>query len=179
MIAFLIQLHLCPSHKLRTSHAAQLVESRHGRSYLLAHLRAKLSAEPGAIMVRHGSRRHGIDVPCHIQKELQIVACHLQVMHIDNPHLPDMVVVSLAHLVVYQTGLRRRQPQIVMRTSPVAQMVIDTCPALSLLLSSIGEASHIAVVVITPHQRHIVRDAQSLLIQLKHLLVGHKHLSQS
>ena len=78
-----------------------------------------------------------VDVPSHIEEEFQVIARHLHIVHVGNPEFADMMIVSFTHLVIDETGLSRRQPEVVVRTSPVAEMIIDTSPTLSLLLADI------------------------------------------
>ena len=117
-----------------------------------------------------------VDIPRHVEEELQVVARHLHIVYVGYPELAHIVVVGLAHLVVDKSGLGGGQPEVVVRTSPVAQVVVHTCPTLSPLLAGIGVTRHIAIVVVTPHQGHIVGHPQPLLIELQHLLIGHEHL---
>ena len=63
-----------------------------------------------------------------------------------------------------------------MRAAPITQMVINTPTALTHLLPGIRKARQIAIVVITPHQRHIVRHLQAPLIELQYLFIWHEHL---
>ena len=72
-----------------------------------------------------------MDIPCHIEEQFQIVAGHLRVVHIGNPYLPYLVIVCLTHLVVDKSGLGGGQPQVVMWSSPITQMIIDTATALA------------------------------------------------
>ena len=59
---------------------------------------------------------------------------------------------------------------------PVAEVVIDTCPTLSLLLQRIAQSGHIAIIVVTPCQGHIFRNLQSILQYLQYFLVRYKLL---
>ena len=88
-------------------------------------------------MVTDGLCTYAVDVPGHIEEEFQIIACHLHIVHIGNPELTDMMIVSFTHLVIDESRLSGRQPEVVVRTPPVAEMIIDTSPTLSLLLVGI------------------------------------------
>ena len=55
-------------------------------------------------------------------------------------------------------------------------MIINASPTLTLLLLFIGETGHVAVVVVTPHQRHIIGHLQAALQDLQHLFIRNKNL---
>ena len=136
-ILLLVQFHLRPARKLRTTLTAQAEELPHGRIETTARLLTKLTTEPVPIMVTDSLCTDTVDVPSHIEEEFQVVACHLHIVHVGYPELAHIVVVGLAHLVVDKSGLGGGQPEVVVRTSPVAEMIIDTSPTLSLLLAGI------------------------------------------
>ena len=97
-------------------------------------------------------------------------------MHIGYPQPAAVVVIGRLHLVIDESGLRGGEPEIVVRTPPVAQVIVDASPTPSLLLKAVGQARQVAVVVVAPHQRHVVGHAQAALHNLQHLLVGDEHL---
>ena len=61
-----------------------------------------------------------------------------------------------------------------MRTTPVRQVIVDAVTSLALLFQRVGQTGEVAVVVVAPHQRHVVGHPDSVLIDIKHLLVGDK-----
>ena len=174
----LVEFHLSPSHKLRTTLATKAEEVVHRREKAVTSQRTELSAEPPPVMVIQGRGTDTLNIPSHIEEEFKVVARNLYVVHIRNPEFAHMVVVGFAHLVIDQTWLCGSQPEIVVRTPPVAEMIIDTTPTLSLLFTSIGETRHVAIVIIAPHQGDIVWHLQSHLIELQHLLIRYEHLRQ-
>ena len=97
-------------------------------------------------------------------------------MNVCNPYLSHVVVIGSTHLVIYQSWLHGCQPQMVVRTPPVAQVIIHAASAFAQLLVLFRQTCDISVVVVTPHQRNILRHFQPSLINLQHLLVGHEHL---
>ena len=107
-----------------------------------------------------------VDVPCHVKEELQIVGCHLWVVDVDNPQLTAVVVIGCFHLRIRQAGLVRGQPHIVVRTPPVRQMIVDAATPAAFLLFGIREPCHVAVVVVAPHQCHVIGYLQSALHNL-------------
>ena len=151
-------LHLCPAHELRLADSAETVELTHGGGQLLTSLLAKLCTEPLLQMARQCRWVYSVDVPRHIQEELQVVGSHLGVVDVDNPQTAAVMVVGRLHLRVDESRLRRRQPQIVVGTAPVREVVVDASPTLPLLLLGIAETRHIAIIVVTPHQRHVIRN---------------------
>ena len=80
-------------------------------------------------------------------------------MHIGNPLASHTVVVGLPHFLEDESRLGGGQPQIVVGPSPVAQMVVHTGTATAPLLRLIAQARQIAIVVVTPHEHHVVGHA--------------------
>ena len=127
-------------------------------------------------MVAHHMGIDAVDVPSHIQEEFQVVSSHLRIMHIDYPYFANVMVVCLLHFLVDQTRLHRGQPKMVVRSSPITQVVVDATTALAFLFLCIRQTSEIAVVVITPHQRHIIWHFQASIIDGEHFLVRYEDL---
>ena len=116
------------------------------------------------------------DVPGHVEEQLQLVGGHLRVVDIGNPQPAAVMVVGGAHLFINEAGLRGAEPEVVVRSTPVAQVVIHASAAFSLLLLGIGQSRQVAVIVVAPHQRHVVGHAQPALHNLQHLLIGDEDL---
>ena len=55
-------------------------------------------------------------------------------------------------------------------------MIIDASPTLTFLLFGVGETRHMAIVVVTPHQRHVVGHLKTALKNLQHLFIRDKDL---
>ena len=127
-------------------------------------------------MVIQTVRTEGVVVPCHVEKELQLIRSDLWIVHIHNPLLTRMMTVSLTHLFIDQAWLCGRQPKVIMRTSPIAEMIIYTCPTTSLLLSLIRKTRHITIVVITPDEHHIIGYLQTIFKDTEHLFIRHESL---
>ena len=178
-VHLLIQLHLCPPHEFGTADAAEAIELAHDGEQAAACLVAKLAAEPSLIVVAERLMGDAVDVPCHVEEQLQLVARHLGVVHVSYPQAARVVVVGLPHLAVDESRLGGGQPQIVVRPPPVGKVVIHTGAALPLLFAGVGEVGDVAIVVVAPHQRDIVGHPQSFLVELQHLLVGHEYLHQA
>ena len=176
IISLLVEFDLRITHKLRTPLATKTIKLMHHGEEPSADLLTKLPTKPGLIVIIQRFATHTVDVPSHIEKQFEVVTRHLRIMHIHNPELSDVVVIGLTHLIIYQSGLGGRQPEIVVWTPPIAQVIIHTAPTLSQLFFGIRQSRHIAIVIVAPHQRHIVGHFQSLLIEFQHLLIRHKHL---
>ena len=175
-VFLLVHLRLRPSHELRAPHAAELIEFLHYRRGLECSRHTQLLLEPALQMVVELCGTHAIDVPRHIHEERQVVGRHLRIVNIHYPYILAVVVVGGLHLRVYQARLRRSEPQVVVRTAPVAQVIVYTTAARTLLLGLVAHASHISVVVVAPHQRNIVRHNESRLIDVEYLLIRNEHL---
>ena len=171
----LVEFHLGPSHELGFANVAEAVKLRQGGEEGFPGRIAKLFAEPIGQVLVDGLRCDAIDVPCHVQEEFEVVGRHFRVVHIGYPQLAAVVVVGRFHLAVDEAGLRGGEPKIVVGAAPIAEVVVDSAAATALLFPCIRQTGHVAVVVVAPHQRHMVGHLQALFIQLKHFLVGNEY----
>ena len=121
-------------------------------------------------------RSHGVDVPRQVHKQLQVVGCHFGVVHVGHPQPPRLVVVGLAQFLVDESRLGSRQPQVVVGPPPVAQVVVYARTPAAPLLGVVAEARQVSVVVVTPHQRDVVRHAESVLVDVQHLFIRYEDL---
>ena len=176
VIERLVKLRLAPTHELGMALATEPEEFRHRREELLTGPLTKLSAKPCLIMVSDGTALDTIDVPRHVEEQFKVVACHLRVVDIGNPQFPDIVVIGRPHFVIDESGLHRREPQIIVGTAPVAEVIVDTTAPTAFLFLGITQARHVSIVIITPHQRDIVGHLQSFLIDLQHLFIRNEDL---
>ena len=64
----------------------------------------------------------------------------------------------------------------IVRASPIGDMVINTVSSLADTLFSSREVTDIAVVIITPHQGHIIRNLQAGVINIKYFFIRYKNL---
>ncbi len=128
------KLYLAPAHELRATHRGKPVVFAHRRRQKVSSLLPELPAQPFFKMGVYALRPDGTDVPGHVKEQFEIISRYFRVVDVGYPQLPDIVVVGLPHLMVYQPGLCRTQPQAVMRTAGVAQVVVDTGPATARLL---------------------------------------------
>ena len=127
-------------------------------------------------MPGNSSLLHPTDIPSHIQKQLHLILCRLNIPYIQNPHLADTFFVCLLHLLIKQVRTRRRKPQVVVRTPPIRHMIVNAIPSGTSGLFGSREMGYISIVVVTPHQSHILRHLQSCLINIQHLLIRNQHL---
>ena len=127
-------------------------------------------------MIARPGTCYGIDVPGHIEEELEIVGSHFGVVDIGYPQPSHVVIVGLTQFIVDESRLGGRQPEVVVRPAPIRKMVIDACSTAALLFAGIGEPGDVAIIVIAPHQRDIIGYFQPLLVELQHFLVGNEHL---
>ncbi len=75
-----------------------------------------------------------------------------------------------------QVRAHRTQPKMIMRTSPVRYMIIDSIASRTCAFFSSREMADITIIIITPHQRHIIRHLQSGMINIEHFFIGNKNL---
>ena len=64
----------------------------------------------------------------------------------------------------------------IVRASPVGNMIIDSVAAFTGTLFGSGEMADIAVVIITPHQGHVFGYLQPRMINIEHFLIRNKDL---
>ena len=127
-------------------------------------------------MLLQGVWTEGSIVPCHVKEKFKVVTCHLHIVYISNPLPSRSMPICLAHLLVDESWLRRSQPKVIVRTPPIAQMVIHTRATLASLLLLIRQTSHIAIVVVAPYQSHVFGHLQTIFINLQHFLIRYKSL---
>ena len=172
----LIQFHLRPTHKLWFADGTQMVELAHGRKHFSSCLIAILTAEPRLQMPFKSIGLHLMDIPSQIEKQLQIVGGHLYIVYIGYPLTTDTMAVGLLHLLEDKTRLRGGQPQIVVGASPIAQVIIYACSSAPSLLLVVAQSSEIPIVVVAPHQHHVVGNTQPILIDFQYFFVRNKNL---
>ena len=131
------------------------------------------------IVIIHTVFLDAVDIPGEVKKQFEVITCHLRIMHIGYPYLPDIMVVSLSHLVVDESRLSGGEPEMVVWPSPIAEVVIHSCPTLALLFLRFAHAGDVTVVVVAPHQGDIIRHFESFLIDIKHLFIRNEYLSKA
>ena len=119
---------------------------------------------------------HLLHVPGHVEEKFRLVFTGLDVAHVQYPYLLDAAVVGGGHLVEEQMGREGAQPQVVVRPAPVAHMIVDAVAAATLPFGCGGKVAYVAVVVVAPHQAHVVGHLKAGVIHVLHFLVGDEHL---
>ena len=117
-----------------------------------------------------------LHLPCHVHEQFNLVFGRLDVANVQNPEPLYPLVPSLRHLLEHERRRESAEPQIVVRPSPVAHVVVYSVAALACPFFSGREVAHIAVVVVTPDKANVVRHFQSGFIYIEHLLVWNKKL---
>ena len=165
----------CPAHKLRPTYVVQTIVLAHHFGHRLSQLRSELPAhESPELLILVGFRCRCM--PGHVHPAFYEILGRLYIAHIQNPHLPDATTEGFRHLPAHEERRHGAYPQIVVGPTPVARVVVDAVTPAAVSLGRIGEMTDIAVVVVGPHECHIVGHMESLLVYIEHLLVGHKHL---
>ena len=142
------------------------------RTGLVTELPPQKTAEMGAGALP-ADRLHA---PCHVHKEFCLILARLDVAHVQYPYLPDAAVVGRRHLLVEQGGRECAQPQVVVRTAPIAHVIVDAVAALAPPFGLGREVTDVAIVVVAPHQAHIFGHLQTGIIHIKHLFIGDEDL---
>ena len=58
----------------------------------------------------------------------------------------------------------------------IRQMVIDACPTLPSHLVRVAEVATITMLVVRPKKGHVLRNLQTVMVSVQHLLIGTEHL---
>ncbi len=119
---------------------------------------------------------HGVDIPRHIHEEFGLILGRLDIAHIEYPHLAHTAFVGLAHLLIEQVGAECAKPEIVVRTAPVRHVIVHAVASLAGLLGLGGEVADEAVIVVAPHQSHILRHFKAGMIYIENLLIRYENL---
>ena len=137
VVELLVNLYLIEAQEFWSAFSAQAIELMHRGEEFFSSLLAKLATEPCAIVITKRFAADAVDVPGHIEEKFKIVACHFRIVYIHYPQSAHVVVVSLAHLVVNQSGLCGGKPEIIVRTAPVRKVIVNSASATSFLLAGI------------------------------------------
>ena len=105
MVFLLVEFYLCPSHKLRLAYGGEAVELLHDGKQTAACRLPELAAKPLELMAEDGGGGDGVDVPCHVEKQLEVVGGGLKVVHVGYPQPSGVVVEGLPHLVADESRL--------------------------------------------------------------------------
>ena len=62
--------------------------------------------------------------PCHVEKVLYQILRWLDVAHIQHPHLADAALVGFGELLPHQEGGKGAEPEVVVRSPPIGNMII-------------------------------------------------------
>ena len=114
-------------------------------------------------------------LPGIAQEKFDLLLQRLHGTNVHHPQLPDLLPPCLFQLV---GGMRQRNgaEEHVGHAGrrPVGIMVIKAVPAAALFLRLRRITADIAVVVIGPHQRHVLRHLQPGIVQIQDLLIGNE-----
>ena len=92
------------------------------------------------------------------------------VTDVDHPHIAHSVFPAFRHqFVPHERGRRRAEMDVAMRRAMVGRMPVDS-PAVSLALRA-ADTTHIAEVVVRPHDRRVLRNLKPRIEYRKNLLV--------
>ena len=117
-----------------------------------------------------------VDVPGQVHAELQLLFGRLDVAHVDNPLVADALVVCLAELVAAERGRDGAEPQIGVGRAPVGEVIVYGVAARARLLGGRRHLPDVAMIVVHPHQRHVVGHLQTGVVAVEHLFVGDEYL---
>ncbi len=176
VILTVLLFNACVSHKLRLLDESEPVMLVHHRKQFTRGIIAKLTCQKSLQMLLNTGGGNSFDVPRHIHEKLYLVFRRFYVAHIQDPYPVYAVLISAVHLMKQQIGAERAKPQIVMRAPPVRDMIVNAVAPTTRAFRLGWKMPYISVIVVTPHQRHIIRHLQSGIIDVKNLLIRDKHL---
>ena len=174
--------------ELRLADVCQTIALLHHRQHLLSQLLAELAgpevhlvlSQPIInrlqILIGTVARIDAVHVPRHIQEEFYLILSRLDVAHVQNPELLDALVPSHRHLLIHERWREGAEPEVIVRTAPIAHVVVDAVATLAGTLCGSREVAHHAIIVVTPYQAHVLRHLQACMIHVEHLLVRHEQL---
>ena len=124
----------------------------------------------------HVVKTEVFEVPSHVEEQADAQLHRLDVAHVEQPVAVAARAVGLLQLLVHQHGRRGAKPKVVVRAAQIREVVIHARPAAALLFFRVAKPFQVAVIVIRPHQRDLVRHGQPALVQIKGFLVRHENL---
>ena len=115
------------------------------------------------------------DLPGQTQEKFYFLFQRLHGPAVQDPQLSDPFRISLLQLVARMGKGNGAEEHIGhTRRRPVGIMIINPVSAAAVLFLFRRIAADIAVVIICPYQSHVLRDFQTVVIQLQHLFIGNK-----
>ena len=80
------------------------------------------------------------------------------VADVDDPDIARAVFVCLAHFLMDERERRRVEPEIIFRSAIIGNVIINAAAAAALEFVGVRKLTHISVIVVRPHQCHVVRN---------------------
>ena len=134
----------------------QTIVFLHHRQYCLCARSSQFPFQPVFQMRGHSFRGNSFYIPGHIHKQLYLILGRLDISDVQYPHLLYASIVSQLHLLENQIRTHRTQPEMVVRTSPIRNMIIDSIPSFTCAFFGRRKMADIAIVIVTPHQCYII-----------------------
>ena len=143
---------------------------------LVRHIISESFCSPFAAPSCSFDRSPCLYVPCQVHTELQFCLSRLDVSHVDNPQALYSLLITTRQLI---TDLRRadgRKPEIILRRSPVTDMVVYAVRAGTSLLCIGRHLAYETVIIVNPCQRYIVWHLQTCIVSIQNLLIRNECL---
>ncbi len=115
-------------------------------------------------------------IPRHVEKQCDGIFHRLEVADIEYPQTVDTVFISQPHLLPHVLHGRAVEQLAVAGRTHVIHVIIHAPASGVLTLTLVGQTAHIAPVVVTQQQCHIVGHPEPGVVIIKHLLVQCPHL---
>ena len=111
--------------------------------------------------------------PGQTQEKFDLLLQRLHGARVDHPELPDALLPGFSQLIGGMSQRDGAEEHIGhARRRPVGIVVVKSVPAAALFLLFRRITADIAVVVVGPYQRHVLRHLKPRVVQLQYLLVG-------
>ena len=175
VVLITVPLHLI-SHKFRASLPCQTVISVEHALKVFLILLAKDRSQPCGLTPVGIIIRERIHVPCHVEELLHFHLHRFYVTNIQEPIAIGSCIESLFQFLIHEHWRCARNPQIVMRSAKITQMVVHARCTAALSLIVIAHTLHVSIIVIRPHKGDVFRHFQTCIINVERLLVWHKYL---
>ena len=115
-------------------------------------------------------------VPREFEKKFNVEFRRFQITDIEHPNFVRAVVKCLRHFFRDERGRRRAKPEIIARRAPIRNVIVNTRAAAARPLARVGKLAHVAVIIVRPNERDIIRQIFHQPIQRQYFFVRTKYL---
>ena len=165
-----------PAHTLRLAapgEAVVLIEDSLQCAFVLL---AEDAGKPARLVGVHALLVKCVNVHRQLEESFHRQLRRLDVADIQQPVAVSPVPVCLHQLLVHQHWRCGIDPEIIVRCAKIRDVVIHAGASGPLLLLGVADALEVAVIVIRPDEGDVVRNLQTVIVDIESLLVRHEYL---